>query len=108
MDSHITGPGVQDLVGTTSTLSTELLTDHHHDSIIKLSVHCCVWKTLNGGLCIPVRRSTSMYTVAGWGIMSCVCGTAFLCGSTLVKVQLHRRHMTSDVKSDVKPNKQTY
>ena len=40
--------------------------------------------------------------------MSCVCGMAFLCGSTLVKVPqlLHRRDMTSIFKSDVKP-KQT-
>ena len=24
----------------------------------------------------------------GWGVMSCVCGMAFMCGSTLVKVPL--------------------
>ena len=29
-----------------------------------------------------------LYTVTGWGVMSCVCGMAFLCGSTLVKVPL--------------------
>ena len=27
-------------------LSTQLLTDYHHNSIIKLSVRCCVWKVL--------------------------------------------------------------
>ena len=29
-----------------------------------------------------------LYTVTGWGVMSCVYGMAFLCGSTLVKVPL--------------------
>ena len=29
-------------------------------------------------------------TVTGWGVMSCVCGIAFLCGSTLVKVPLQQ------------------
>ena len=29
-----------------------------------------------------------VYTVTGWGAMSCVCGMVFLCGSTLVKVPL--------------------
>ena len=26
-----------------------------------------------------------LYTVTGWGVMSCVCSMTFLCGSTLVK-----------------------
>ena len=29
-----------------------------------------------------------LYTVTGWGVMSCVCSMAFLCGSTLVKIPL--------------------
>ena len=41
MDSHTTGPGVQDLVG--AVLSTELPTDCHHNSI-ESSVRWCVWQ----------------------------------------------------------------
>ena len=33
-------------------------------------------------------RVLCLYSVTGWGVMSCVCGMAFLCGSTLVKVPL--------------------
>ena len=29
-----------------------------------------------------------LYAVTGWGVMSCVCGLTFLCGSTIVKVPL--------------------
>ena len=28
----------------------------------------------------------------GWGVVSCVCGMTFLCGSTLVKVSLLQAH----------------
>ena len=49
-------------------------------------------------------------TVAGWGVMSCVCGMTFLCGSTLVKVPLLQAGTVviwpQMFKSDVKP-KQT-
>ena len=31
-----------------STFSTKLLTDYHHNSIIKLSVRWCVWKVGEG------------------------------------------------------------
>ena len=34
------------------------------------------------------RPPVCYYTVTGWGVMSCVCGMAFLCGNTLVKVSL--------------------
>ena len=44
IDSHTTGPGFKPL----KTLPTELLTDYHHISIIKLSVRCCVLKVGEG------------------------------------------------------------
>ena len=34
------------------------------------------------------KSALCLYTVTGWGVMSCVCGMAFLCGSTLFKVPL--------------------
>ena len=34
------------------------------------------------------RSAPCLYTVTEWGVMSCVCSMAFLCGSTLVKVPL--------------------
>ena len=34
------------------------------------------------------RSALCLYTVTGWGVMSCVCGIVFLCDSTLVKVSL--------------------
>ena len=34
------------------------------------------------------RSAPCLYTVTGWGVTSCVCSMAFLCGSTLVKVPL--------------------
>ena len=104
LDSHTTGPRVQDPVGTV--LSTELPTGYHHNSI-GLSIRWCVWKVGEGfpGRVLPktlkwvsVWRSTLMdstatgrphvYTVTGWGVMPCLCRMAFLCGSTLVKVPL--------------------
>ena len=36
----------------------------------------------------PVSVYCGLYTVTGWGVVSCVCGMTFLCGSTLVKVPL--------------------
>ena len=53
------------------------------------------------------RSAPCLYTVTGWGVMSCVCSMVFLCGSTLVKVSLLQE--VTDViwpqmfKSDVKP-----
>ena len=53
------------------------------------------------------RSALCLYTVTGWGVMSGVCGMAFLCGSTLVKVSLLQAgtvviwpHM---FQSDIKP-----
>ena len=40
-------------------------------------------------------------TVTGWGVMSYVCGMAFLCGHTLVKVQLLQAGTVVIVTSDV-------
>ena len=40
-----------------------------------------------------------------WGVMSCVCGMAFLCGSTLVKVPL--RYDLRCLKATLNTNKQT-
>ena len=34
------------------------------------------------------RSAPCLYAVTEWGVMSCVCSMAFLCGSTLVKVPL--------------------
>ena len=54
--------------------------------------------------------SLYFYTVTGWGVMSCVCSMAFLCGSTLVKVPLLQAGTVAIwpqmLQSDVKP-KQT-
>ena len=51
-----------------------------------------------------------LYTVTEWGVMSCVCGMTFLCGSTLVKVPLLQAGTVAIwpqmFKSDVEP-KQT-
>ena len=48
-----------------------------------------------------------LYTVMGWSVMSCVCGMAFLCGSTLVNVPLLQAGTIAMwpqmFKSDVKP-----
>ena len=54
------------------------------------------------------RSALCLYTVAGCGVMSCVCGMAFLCGSTLVKVPLLQAGTVAIIlpetfKSDVKP-----
>ena len=43
-----------------------------------------------------------LYTVTGCGVMSCVCGMTFQCGTSR-----HRRDMTSDVKVTFNTNKQT-
>ena len=113
-------------------LSTELPTVDHHDSI-KLSVRWWVWK-VGEGLTSRVspktlkwvavyssvtfhingwhndRSALCLYTVTGWGVVSCVWGMAFLCGSTLVKVPLLQADTVAIwpqmFQSDVKP-KQT-
>ena len=46
MDSHTTGPEFKTQCN--STLSNELLTNYHHNSIIKLSICWCVWKVGEG------------------------------------------------------------
>ena len=38
--------GRVDRLGGYITLSTDLLTYYHHNSILKLSVRCCVWKVV--------------------------------------------------------------
>ena len=99
---------VQEPVGTVH--SNELATNYNQDSI-KLSVRWCVWKVGEGfhGRVLPKilkwlamyssvtfhikglnrdRSAPCLYIVTGWGVMSCVCSMAFLCGSTLVKVPL--------------------
>ena len=40
---------------------------------------------------VSPASSTVKDTVPGWGVMSCVCGMAFLCGSTLVKVHCYKQ-----------------
>ena len=42
-----------------------------------------------------------LYTVTGWGVVSCVCGMAFLCGSTLVATwaQMFKAQQTNEVVS---------
>ena len=102
MDSPTTVPG---------TLSTTLLADYHHTSIIELSVCGSEWKvgeglpdrarskakkmvvvysseTFNINRWLNGKSALCLYIVMRWGVISCVCGMAFLCGSTLVKVSL--------------------
>ena len=85
--------------------------NYHHNNIVKLNVRWCVWKVGKGfpsrvwlktlkwvavysSVTFHIngyhgdRSALCLYTLAGWGVMSCVCGMAFLCGSTLVKVPL--------------------
>ena len=109
MDLHIIVPGFKTRLVEYS--STELLTDYQHNSIIKLTVRWCVWKVREGfpGRVSPNiwklvvvysivtfhinglhndRSAPCVFTVTGWCVMSCVCGMAFMCGSTLLKVPL--------------------
>ena len=83
------------------TLSTIVLTFYHHTSIIKLSVRWCVWKVGEGfadrvwpttlkwvvvysSVTFHIygdhneRSTLCLFTVTGWGVMSCVCGMTFL------------------------------
>ena len=62
MDSHSYG-----------TLSTELLTDYHHSSIIKLSV-CCIYGK-SGKDKDNDSRLPCLYIGTGWGVMTCVCNS---------------------------------
>ena len=51
-------------------------------------------RKINTRLARPMDMSApSLYTVMGWGVMSCVCGMVFLCAATI----RHHRDMTSDV-----------
>ena len=83
---------IQSCLGEYGTLSTKILTNCHHKSHeVECSLH--VWKVGEGFMCW-VRRKTKkwltpcLYTVTGWGVMSCVCGMTFLCCSTLIEVPL--------------------
>ena len=78
----------------------------HDNQMPCFKVRWCVWKVGEGfpGRVSPKtlkwvavyssvmfhidRLAPCLYTVTGWGVVSCVCGMAFLCGSTLVKVPL--------------------
>ena len=76
-----------------------VLSDYHHNNT-ELSIRWCVWKVGEGFLgrvvtktlkWVVVYSSVTFHinvSVTGWGVMSCVCSMAFLCGSTLVKVPL--------------------
>ena len=91
--------------------STELLIDYHHNIIIKVerSLVCVKsrrrisrsgltqdikWVAVYSRVTFHIneyhndRSAPCLYTVTGRGVMSCVCGMAFLCGSTLAKVPL--------------------
>ena len=116
------GSRVQDPVGTV--LSTELLTDYHHTKTswtfarISRSGHTqdikmgsCVFQCDVPHKWIAQRQvALCLYTVTKWGVMSCVYGMTFLCGSTLVKVPLLQAGTVAIwpqmFKSDVEP-KQT-
>ena len=102
--SHTTGPGFKTPVGTVLFLPSFWLS-----TTIPASWRCAfasvygrlgkyVWPKILNSVVVLVWRSKSMdstttapcqySTVTGWGVMSCVCGMAFLCGNTLVKVPL--------------------
>ena len=87
----------------------ELPTDYHHISIMKLSVHWCVWKVEEGfpdrvqpetlkwvvvysTVSFPnqwiAQRQVGPVSVYCDGVGCRVCSMSFLCGSTLVKVPL--------------------
>ena len=110
-------------------LFTELPNDYHHIiSIIELSVRwrfvegrgrisrsglpktlkwVVVYSSMTFHMNAYQRHRSADYTVTVWGIMSCVCGIAFLCGSTLIEVPLLQAGTVviwpQMFKSDVKP-----
>ena len=103
---------VKDPVGTV--LSTEFPTDNHHNTVhhrVERSLFCVegrgriprsgLTQDIKMVTCVfhcdvphqwiaqrQVSPVTCLYTVTGWGVVSCVCGMTFLCGSALVKVPL--------------------
>ena len=110
-------------LGGYGTLSTELLTDHHHNSIIKLSVHWCVWKVRSD---IQIGSSIFQCDVPHQWItqrqvvpVSVYCdgvGCHVLCvwhgipvwqhiGQSTNVTSRHCRNMTTDVKVKLNPNK---
>ena len=125
MVSHPTGPELRH--GGFSTLSTELLTDYHLNSIIKLSVHWCVWRVREGfsGRVWPKKMGSCVFQcdvphqwIAKWqvGPASVCCssvGCHVLClqhgimpgpvwqhvGQSTTATSRHHRDMTSDVKA---------
>ena len=72
--------------------------------LIKLSIRCCsvlgrgrisrsgLTQDIKMGCCVWIAQRqvcpVSVYCDGGGGVVSCVCGMAFLCSSTLVKVPL--------------------
>ena len=83
---------VQDPVGTA--LSTELPPYQYHkvEHVWKVGKDypCCVSCVFQCDISHQHsdRSAPCLYNVTWWGVMSCVCGMAFLSGSTLVKVHL--------------------
>ena len=128
MDLHTTRPRFKSRLVRNFLPNFRLITTIYNS--IKLSVRWCVWK-VGEGFPGPVTPKTSkwvamyssvtfhingyhsymsalyLFTVTGWGVKSCVCGMAFLCGSTLVKVSLLQAGTIvirpQMFKSDVKP-----
>ena len=49
-------------------------------------VYSCVTLHING--LHSDRSALYLYTITGWGVMSCICSMKFLCGSTLIKMPL--------------------
>ena len=106
MDSKPTGPGY-------GSLPTELLTECHHNSILMLNVRCVcgrislsdliqgiTWVVVYSSVRFNInakyndRSAVCLYTVKGWGVMSCVCGMSFLCGSATVEsITATSRHL---------------
>ena len=98
------------ILGGYGTLSSVLLTDYHHNSVIYIVKSSLVCVDVRGsisrssqtqgikmGSCvlqcdIPhqwIAQRQAVYVYCdGWSVMSCVYVMAFLCGSALVKVPL--------------------
>ena len=55
------------------------------------------------------RSAPCLYIVTGWGVMSCVCGMKYKCGSALVKNQCYEQapsYYLRCLKATISPNKQ--
>ena len=76
---------------------------------VYIIIYWCIWKVGEGFQCVfqcdvPHQWiAQCMYTVTGWGAMSCVCGMALLCQNTTTgqnttaTSRRYRLEMTSDV-----------